>query len=137
MDETTERPHPGSRMGSFYPLHSVIAHIDDGGRAAAAETALLDAGWEAEDVLRLSGEEVTRNAGDFEGGRSLLQRIGAAFPSEETQIENEFKDAAARGAWMLFAKAETGEKRARARSILLEHGGYGLRHYGDRVITDL
>lgn len=135
--ETSRRPHPGSRQGSLYPLHSIVAHIDDGYRGAAAEAALRQAGWSRDEVLLQSGEEVTREADDFEKGRSLLQRIGAAFPSEETEIEKEFKDSAARGVWMLFAKAETDEARMTACAILRRHGGYGMRHYGARVITTL
>ncbi len=68
---------------------------------------------------------------------SSFQKIGAAFPSEETVIETEFTVAAARGAWAMMVKAETQEQRATAVSILRAHHGNGLRYYGDRVITDL
>jgi len=68
---------------------------------------------------------------------SSFQKIGEAFPLEETAIENEFTLAAARGAWAMMVKAETQEQRATAVSILRAHHGYGLRYYGDRVIADL
>jgi len=137
MDDSQARRTPESRMGSLYPIHSIIAHIDDRDHAAAAETALRAAGWEGDDVVVASGEEVTRVSTDAGDGRSLLQRIGRAFPSEESQIENEFKEAASRGAWAVMVRAETDARRDEATSILKSHRASGLRHYGDRVITDL
>ena len=137
MDDTTMTPHPGSRLGSLYPLHSIVAHIDDAARAAAAEAALLAAGWRDVDLRRRSGEEVVREAAAFECGRTLFQRLAALFPSEETVIEKEFKEAAARGAWMLFVRAETGDRRATARRILRGQHACGLRYYDDRVIVSL
>lgn len=137
MDNDNPGRVPESRMGSLYPIQSIIAHIDDGDSAAAAEAALRKAGWEGDDVVVASGEEVTRVSTAAQGGRSLLQRIAGFFPSEESQIENEFKEAAARGAWAVMVKAETDVRRDEATSILKAHRAYGLRHYGDRVITDL
>ena len=137
MDGNEARRTPESRGGRLYPMDAIIAHIDDGDRAAAAETALRDAGWEGDDVVAASGEEVTQVSGAAQAGRGFLERIAAAFPSEEADIENEFKEAAARGVWAMMVKAETDEQRAAAAAILKAHGAYGLRHYGKRVITDI
>lgn len=134
----TEAPRiPERQMGSLYPLHSIIGHLDDGSAAAAAESALREAGWEGDDVVAASGEEVTRVSGAAPAGRTLLQRIVAAFPAEETEIENEFKAAAARGAWAIMVRADTDDRRAAAASILKAHGAYGLRYYDNHVIIDL
>jgi len=137
MSDELPRVIPAHRMGSLYPTGSIIAHLADADRAAAAEGALREAGWADDEVSTASGEQVIRVEQAARDGRSLLQRIVGAFPSEETQIENEFKEAAARGAWAIMAKAETDERRDRARDILRAHGASGLRHYGKRVITDL
>lgn len=136
MDSGETRRTPESRLGSLYPMDSIIAHIDEA-QAAAAEAALREVGWEGDDVVVASGEGVTHVSGAAQGGRTFLQRIAGAFPSEETEIENEFKGAAARGAWAIMVKAETADRRAAATAILKAHGAYGLRHYGKRVITKL
>ncbi len=137
MDDKEVRRTPESHGGRLYPMDAIIAHIDNGDRAAAAETALRDAGWATEDVIAASGEEVIEVSGAAQAGRGFLERIAAAFPSEEDDIENEFKDAAARGAWAMMVKTETDDRRATATSILKANGAYGLRHYGKNVITDM
>lgn len=118
-------------------MDSIIAHIANGDQAAAAETALREAGWEGDDVVAASGEEVTQVSGTAQASRGFLEKLTAAFPSEEADIENEFKEAAARGTWAIMVKAETDDRRAAATSILKANGAYGLRHYGKRVITDM
>ena len=137
MDDADARRTLESRMGSLYHYKSIIAHIDDGDSAAAAEAALRGAGWEGDDVVVASGEEVIKVSGAAQSGRTFLQRIAGAFPSEENPIENEFKEAAARGAWAMMVRAETDDRRATATSILTAHRAHGPRHYGKRVITDL
>lgn len=139
MGGNEARRTPESRGGRLYPMDSIIAHIDDGDQAAAAETALRDAGWEGDDVVAASGEEVTQVSGAAQASRRFLERISAAFPSEEADIENEFKDAAARGTWAIMVKTETetDDRRAAATSILKANGAYGLRHYSKHVITDM
>ncbi len=137
MDGNEARRTPETRGGRLYPMDAIIAHIDDGDQAAAAEIALRDAGWERDDVITASGEEVLQVSGAAQADRGFLQRIAAAFPSEEADIENEYKDAAARGVWAMMVKARTDDRRVAATSILKAHGAYGLRHYGKRVITDI
>ncbi len=136
MGDDAARRTPESRGGQLYPMDSIIAHIDDGAQAAA-EAALREAGWESDDVVVASGDEVTQVSGAAQAGRSFMQRLTAAFPSEEANIENEFKEAAARGSWAIMVRAETDERRAAATSILKANGAYGLRHYGKRTITDM
>lgn len=137
MSDNDARRTPENRGGQLYPMDSIIAHIGDGERATAAEAALREAGWEGEDVVAASGEEVTRVSSTVQASRTFLQRLAAAFPSEETAIENEFKAAAARGSWAIMVKTPTDEQRDTATSILKAHGAYGLRHYGKRVITEM
>lgn len=137
MGGNEEQRTPESRGRRLYPMDSIIAHIDDGVQAAAAETALREAGWKGDDIVAASGEEVIQVSGTAQTGRTLLQRIAAAFPSEEADIEMEFKDAAARGMWAIMVKTETEDRRVEATSILKANGAYGLRHYGKRVITDM
>lgn len=108
---------PESRGGRLYPMDSIIAHIDDGDRAAAVESALRDAGWDGDDVIAASGDEVIQVSGAAQAGRTFLERLAAAFPSEEAAIEDEFKEAAARGAWAIMVKTPTEDRRAAATSI--------------------
>lgn len=83
MDDSEAKRTPGSQLGSLYPMDSIIAHINDGDHAA--EAALREAGWEGDDVVTASGDEVTRVSGAAQGGRTFLQRIAATFPSEESR----------------------------------------------------
>lgn len=137
MGDDEARRTPEIRGGRLYPMDSIIAHIGDGEQAAAAEAALRDAGWEGDDVVTASGERVTQVSGTTDASRGFLDRLTAAFPSEEANIENEFKEAAARGTWAIMVTAETDERRSAATTILRANGAYGLRHYGKRVITDM
>lgn len=137
MGDSKERRTPETSGGRLYPMDSIIAHIGDGDQAVVAEAALRQAGWAADDIVAASGEEVTRVSDISQASRKFMERMAAAFPSEEADIENEFKEAAKRGTWAIMVKTETEDRRAAATSILKAHGAYGLRHYGKHVITDI
>lgn len=137
MGNDEARRTPESRGGRLYPMDSIIAHIEDGNQAAIAAAKLREAGWDADDVVIASGDEVTEVSGAAQAGRKFMQRIAAAFPSEEADIENEFKDAANHGTWAIMVRTESDDRRAAATSILKANGAYGLRHFGKHVITDM
>lgn len=137
MDDSEARRTPENRGGQLYPMNSIIAHIETSDQAVAAERSLREAGWEGDDVIVASGEEVIEVSGTAQAGRGFLQRLASSFPSEEAEIVKEFKDAAARGIWAILVKAETDVRRSAATAILNQSGAYGLRFYGKHVITDI
>lgn len=133
----TDRVAPVFRWGSFYPTHCVVAVVAQAERAERAVVALSDAGFAAEDITSVAGRDAIANDKAFMDGRNVVQRAQGLFPSEEDAIVQEYLREAERGSGFVVVRAPEREQRARAHRILKDHGGMGMRYYGDNAITDL
>jgi len=128
------------RFGVFYPTHHTVAVLPDGTAARAAEDALERAGWAPSDVHRYSGAQVMEERRHFLEHRTVSDRLAALVSTvvaDEREARDEYLDAAARGAHFLLVHTVSQEGVQRARIILDGHGAWGMRYYGDSVVTDL
>jgi hypothetical protein len=128
------------RFGVFYPTHHVVALLPDAARARAAAEALERAGWAPPDVHRSSGAQAIEGRRRFLEHRTVIDRLGELVSSvvaDEREARDEYLEAAARGAHFLLISTPTAEQVRRAQAILAGHDAWGMRHYGDAVVTDL
>jgi hypothetical protein len=131
-------PDPRTRhFGIFYPTHHVVASLRDAATAQAAEDELHRAGWSPAELHHSTGEEVLEERRRFLQERSLAQRLGELVGADEREARDEYLEDATRGAHFLAVYAPTAERVERARTVLSGHGAWSIRHYGERVMTDL
>ena len=134
----TEAKNPlATALGPYYPMHYVVAVVDDPALATQALIALKDAGFEDAAVEIFPGPEFLRNYRDFVEHRNLLQRVEGLFPAEEQAAVQEYLAEAEGGASFVTVHVTEPRRRDQVRDVLRTHGGHAMRYYGDNTITDL
>lgn len=138
---TDERPQPPgqapTRGGEVYPIDHVIAMVADEPSALAAAEALAADGLREEEIHLMSGQELLQIDSGIGDHRTTWNRILALFPSDERQIINEYKAAAARGGFFFAVFAPDAGRRDRVAELLKAHGGHHMHYFSKRTYTDL
>ena len=130
MDATKERP-------DFipYPTNRVVGTVADATNAHAAINALLQAGFDRQDIDILHGDgDIQRldPTGEKHGFLAQFQRtlLRLAGPAEEyTQLRHHVEDVRA-GRFVLMVLARKRDERVRAADILGAHGAEFIGFYG-------
>ncbi len=127
----TKQDHPQS-FGAFKPVGHVVLAFADDAAAGRARQALLQAGFEAEDVLAYSAAEehnemvrMLQHASDFAG-----------FGYELTLMRR-YKALAERGASWLIVYAPEDEQAGRVAAVARQQGALLAEKYHLLVIEDL
>jgi hypothetical protein len=126
-------------LGVWYPRNSVLAAIDPT-EGAAAEKALLSAGFGSNSVSLESGDRVGQIRAAIYEQRTPMQRAGAAVSralTDEGLMSQEYFKEADAGASLIAVLAPEARLVTEARQILASHGARHMRFYGDTTITDL
>lgn len=127
----------GVSFGTYYPEGYIVAVVDSAETAELGAAELRSAGFAEDDVRTYSGEWVVENHEAFLRQRSVLQRIGSVFASDEKEAVDEYIEEARRGRHFVTVRASDEEQMERARQVLAAKGAYKMRHYGPSVMTDL
>jgi hypothetical protein len=126
-------------LGVWYPSNYVVAAIDPGAGAAAAE-ALMAAGFGGNAIHLHDSETVCRATAAIYEQRTPVQRAGASFTralTDEGLMAQDYFDEAKAGASVLAVLAPEPRLVEEARRILATHGARHIRFYGDTSVTDL
>jgi hypothetical protein len=126
-----------NQFGSYYPTGYVVAVLDSRDQAEAAARALREAGRDGEQVRVFGGDEVLATDRQFREERTLAQRVGEFFSSDEGEAQQQYLEAAQRGDTLVTVHAPDLTEAERVAAILTQHGAHGLRHYGEAVMTVL
>ena len=125
----------------FYPTNKVVGIIDDPGDAKAALRDLRAAGFTADELEVLTGEEGAHRidvTGEEHGPlarfvRSFQKLLGDYEPAHVRRHEREFLA----GHYGIGVTAKDGEAREKARQILKSHNGHFINFYGQWVMEVL
>ena len=98
---------------------------------------LLYAGFGRENVARKSGPDIVASHAYYELHRTLWQRLGAAIPSEEGDLDKLYVRAAADGQSMVGVRVARPEDAKRAAAILHQHRAHLVRYFRPFTIEDL
>lgn len=127
----------GVSFGTYYPKGYIVAVVDSAETAEQGAAELRSSGFAEDDVRTYSGQMVVENHEAFLRQRSVLQRIGSAFASDEKETVDEYIEEARRGRHFITVHAPDEDKMERARQVLASKGAYKMHHYGPSVMTDL
>jgi nucleotide-binding universal stress UspA family protein len=119
--ETQEREFPLTQPGAVYPMHYIMAVIDDVKEAEDAVAQLRHAGIPTEDIRLFESHEVLEYAENTERTRSLRSRIADVFQaitSDEDAHVLIYVEEALRGHAILNVYAPTDEQVERVKDIL-------------------
>jgi hypothetical protein len=127
-----------NHFGSYYPTGYVVAVFDQRDRAEQAAQGLrADAGEQADQVRVFAGEEVLAIDRQFRQERTLGQRLGGLLASDEGEAQQQYLEAAQRGATLVTVHAPDLADAQRVATVLTSHGAHTLHHYGPTAMTDL
>ena len=126
-----------NHFGSYYPTGYVVAVFDQRDRAEQAAQGFRAAGGDADQVRVFAGEEVLALDRQFRQERTLGQRLGGLFASDEGEAQQQYLEAAQRGATIVTVHAPDLAEAQRVADMLTPHGAHALHHYGPTAMTDL
>jgi nucleotide-binding universal stress UspA family protein len=138
--ETQEREFPLTQPGAVYPMHYIMAVIDDVKEAEDAVAQLRHAGIPTEDIRLFESHEVLEYAENTERTRSLRSRIADVFQaitSDEDAHVLIYVEEALRGHAILNVYAPTDEQVERVKDILVAHHARTVKYFGRWAITVL
>ena len=131
-------PPPGTTVfGTFYPMHDLLAVIDDRATAERAVQALQEAGVPDGDIDLLDGPWFAEAMHSIERHGGVGARLAALLQTDERRLVERYVADAEQGHCIVVVHAPQPEDVERARRVLAAHDAYGMRHYGRWVITDL
>ncbi len=67
----------------------------------------------------------------------MIARLAALLPTDESLLVRRYVEEAEQGHMIVVTHADRPEEVERAARVLAAHGAREIRHYGERVITDL
>lgn len=127
----TKADHPQS-LGAFKPVGHVVVAMPDDHAAAAAVQALLQQGFERDDILEYSAAEE-----NDEMDRMLQHTSDFAGFGYEVTLMRKYKELAAEGASWLIVFAPDDPRAERVAAAVREHGALLAEKYHRLVIEDL
>jgi hypothetical protein len=127
----TKADHPQS-LGAFKPVGHVVVAMPDDAAAAAAVQALLQQGFEREDILEYSAAEE-----NDEMDRMLQHTSDFAGFGYEVTLMRKYKELAAEGASWLIVYAPDDPRAERVADAVRAHGALLAEKYHRLVIEDL
>ncbi|MBX3606747.1 MAG: hypothetical protein KF788_15825 [Piscinibacter sp.] len=131
LKRMTKADHPHS-LGAFKPIGHVVVAMPDDDSAAAAVRALLQQGFERDDVLEYSAAEE-----NDEMDRMLQHTSDFAGFGYEVSLMRKYKALAADGASWLIVFAPDDEQAGRVAATVRGHGALLAEKYHRLVIEDL
>lgn len=131
LKRMTKADHPQS-LGAFKPVGHVVVAMPDDRAAAAAVQALLQQGFEREDILEYSAAEE-----NDEMDRMLQHTSEFAGFGYEVTLMRKYKALAAEGASWLIVFAPEEEQALRVAETARAHGALLAEKYHRLVIEDL
>lgn len=131
LKRMTKADHPQS-LGAFKPIGHVVVAMPDDRSAAAAAQALLQHGFERDDILEYTAAEE-----NDEMDRMLQHTSDFAGFGYEVTLMRKYKELAARGASWLIVFAPEDEHAERVAGTVRQHGALLAEKYHRLVIEDL
>jgi hypothetical protein len=130
-----------NKSGEFisYPTNRVVGTIDEPWAAQAVVEALLEAGFNMDELDVLYGEEGIRRidpTGKEQGLLARLQRAAFHWNEEDKYLRQHVEDIRA-GHFVIMVLAKEPEKREKVRDILKSHGGHFIKFFGNWAIQSL
>lgn len=121
-----------TQMGIFAPRGYVVALFPDLHAAEKAERNLVDAGFPADEVIAVAGEDVVNlvkeEASHSGVGTFLMQGLSRMFETEEVYADHDFK-LASHGAGFLAVHAASDAKKHEAWKLIEPADPIVARHY--------
>src|SRR5689334_2349426 len=115
-----------SREFIAYPTNRVAGTVDDPGATRAVVKSLIEAGFAADEVDILYGEEGLRRldpTGEEHGVLARVLRAAFQWNEEDKYLRQHVEDIRA-GHFVVMVLAKEPEKREKVREILKSHGGH-------------
>ncbi len=141
MAQDRDPNFPINPAGNVHPKDYVVAVFNDQNDAEKAVQALRDAGFGANDIRLLSGQELTERFHEVETvekKRNPLSRLAGAFVqgAEEEGDTAAYLEEARRGHTILNVYAGKPEQVKRISELLSKHHAHKIKYYGTWTITN-
>lgn len=119
------------------PTNHLLAIVDDGEHAQAAERELSESGFDGVKVYRgqRGGDDIDSSGSGHGVTGGLVRGLQQALSNKDNLAE--YEEASREGATVLAVPASDEESRDRAAEILRQHGARDMNHFGKAVVTTI
>lgn len=121
----------------FYPTGYISVAFADQAELEQAHTALLAAGWAAEELRPFTARQVLERIATVMARPSWLRDALVWFPSEEQRLRDQYLSVARQGGCFLLVHAPEESRRRKAQAELFRFAILLARYYGHWTITTL
>lgn len=138
MTQAHDPKFPQTPSGSLYPKNYVVGVIDDHQAARQATQAFRDAGYDAEEVRLMEGNEVLQKAQELDEHKNWLQRLLSSFQdrTDETGARVYEREARA-GKHVLHVRADSPDEVDKISALMQRYGAHTVKFFGTWSVADV
>ena len=137
IEEDPVRAVPPTSFGELYPVHDILAVVEDQTTGEQARQSLRQAGVPESDMDLIDPAWFLEAGRTFKERRSPLQRLAALLAAEEGSYTAEYEEEARQGHPILVVHAGDRAGAERIGQVLRGHSARRMRYYDRNVIVDL
>lgn len=138
MTQAHDPKFPQTPSGALYPKNYVVGIIDDLHEAQQAVQAFEQAGYDANDIRLMEGDEVLTKAQELDEGKNWLQRILSSFQdqTDETGV-HVYQLAAQQGKHILHIHADSPEDVDKISALMMRYHAHAVKFFSPWSVSDI
>ncbi|HVU65894.1 MAG TPA: hypothetical protein VHD63_02135 [Ktedonobacteraceae bacterium] len=138
MTQAHDPKFPQTPSGALYPTHYVVGVIDNLQEARQAVRAFKDAGYDADEIRLMEGQEVLDKAQELDENKNWLQRVLSSFQdtTDETGA-HVYLLAAQRGRQILHVRANSEEDVNRISELMMQYHAHTIKYFSPWSVSDV
>lgn len=138
MTQAHDPKFPQTPSGSLYPKNYVVGVIDNLQAAQQAVQAFRNAGYEAEEIRLMEGNEMLQKTRELDEQKNWLQRLLSSFQdkTDETGAYVYQREARA-GKHILHVRADSPEEVDKISGLMQRYGAHTVKFFGTWSVADV
>lgn len=138
MTQAHDPKFPQSSSGSLYPKNYVVGVIDNHEEAQQALQAFQKAGFPAEELRLMEGDEALQKTEELDKEKNIFQRFFSSFQgkTDETGVEI-YRMNARHGRHILHVHADSDEQVEKIAALMQQYHGHAIKYFGPWSVADI
>lgn len=138
MAQAHDSDFPQSASGALYPKNYVVGIIDDHQEAQQAEEAFKQAGYDANEVRLMEGQEVLQKVRQLDEEKNWFQRFLSSFQGSTDETgAHIYQVAAKQGKHVLHVHANSQDEVDKISALMQRYHAHTVKFFGSWSVADV